>query len=129
MNCRDLLPILYVGQQDSGAGHVCELATESLDRGLDNFQTPPRLSRRIASRDGFSIRTERSRACDRDDAPRCALREKSQLSIRKAIRSKHAGVMVVSFLQPFTFAASFTMGMSRSVFPRLLAYTTAADTR
>ena len=58
VNCCDLLPILYPSQQNSGADHVAELATESLDRGLDNLQTSPRLSRRIASRDRFSIRPQ-----------------------------------------------------------------------
>jgi hypothetical protein len=69
MHCRDVFSILYAGQRNSGADHVTELATEPFNRGLDNFQTSPRLSCRIASRDRFSIRTERSRACDRDDAP------------------------------------------------------------
>ena len=47
MDCRDPFPILYAGQQNSCSGHVGELATESLNRGLDNFQTPPRLTCRI----------------------------------------------------------------------------------
>ena len=69
MHRRDVFPVLYAGQQDSGSDHVGELAAKSLYRGLDNLQTPPRLSRRIASRDRFSIRTERRRACNRDDVP------------------------------------------------------------
>jgi len=55
---RDPLPILYADQQNSCSGHVRKLAAQAFNGGLDNFETPSRLTRCIASRDRLAIFAE-----------------------------------------------------------------------
>ena len=56
MDCRDPLPILDADEQYSGAGHIRKLGAQSFDGGLNDFETSPRLTRRIAFRDGLAVR-------------------------------------------------------------------------
>jgi len=55
---RDPLPILYADQQNSCSGHVRKPAAQAFNGGLDNFETPSRLTCCIAFRDRLAIFAE-----------------------------------------------------------------------
>lgn len=90
VDCRDLLPILYPGEQNPGTSHIRKLTAQCFKGGPNHFQTSSRLTGRIAFGDDAAIFAERGCASGRNELswPRFAPLAKCQLLGRKAILSR-----------------------------------------
>ena len=69
VDCRNPFPILYSGQQNSGAGHIRKLAAHCFDCRLDYFETSSRLTHRVTLRDCLAFWRQWCRAGDCDNVP------------------------------------------------------------